>query len=54
VASMAGQNGTTVFSKTDRAFAPSHRESLKCLLLLYVSEQLLLSASYDGIIKTGK
>ena len=54
VASMAGQSGTTVLSYPGRAFAQSHRDSVKCLLPLYVSEQLLLSASQDGIIKAWK
>ncbi|DBA85444.1 TPA: hypothetical protein ACH3X2_006119 [Trebouxia sp. C0005] len=54
VSSLSGQNGTTVPSFTDRAFAQSHRDTVKCLLPLYVSEQLLLSASQDGVIKAWK
>jgi len=54
VASLYGQNGATVPSYTDRAFAQSHRDTVKCLLPLYVSEQLLLSASQDGVIKAWK
>lgn len=54
VSSMAGQNGTAVPSYTDRAFAQSHRDTVKCLLPLYVSENLLLSASQDGVIKAWK
>lgn len=44
----------TVPSQADRAFAQCHRDTVKCLCPLYVSEQLLLSASQDGIIKAWK
>lgn len=54
VSSLSGQSGTTIPSYTDRAFAQSHRDTVKCLLPLYVSEQLLLSASQDGVIKAWK
>ncbi len=54
VSSLSGQNGTTVPSYADRAFAQSHRDTVKYLLPLYVSEQLLLSASQDGVIKAWK
>ena len=39
---------------TARAFAQSHRDAVKCLTPLYASEQLLLSASQDGVIKCWK
>ncbi|DBB16182.1 TPA: hypothetical protein ACH3X3_015178 [Trebouxia sp. C0006] len=54
VSSLSEQNGPTVPSYADRAFAQSHRDTVKCLLPLYVSEQLLLSASQDGVIKAWK
>ena len=49
----AGPNDT-VPSQADRAFAQCHRDTVKCLCPLFVSEQLLLSASQDGIIKAWK
>jgi len=54
VSSLSEQNGPTVPSYADRAFAQSHRDTVKCLLPLFVSEQLLLSASQDGVIKAWK
>ena len=53
VTAVAGPNDT-VPSQADRAFAQCHRDTVKCLCPLYVSEQLLLSASQDGIIKAWK
>ncbi|KAL3131972.1 hypothetical protein ABBQ38_007667 [Trebouxia sp. C0009 RCD-2024] len=44
----------TVPSQADRAFAQCHRDTVKCLCPLYISDQLLLSASQDGIIKAWK
>ena len=48
------QSGGAALGYADKAFVQCHRDNVKCLVPLYVSEQLLLSASQDGVIKCWK